>query len=401
MSRTLPEQYVDVEGPAKRFCFTTSLETLSESLPISMVQGGVGLVLAGGWLHGVSNRDKYAIMPYNEYKPTSAKQIAIAEVRHVGVSSSDVSVKWEPPFNALPEGAHAILWVKALNRHPIAVHGDDQFQKAMVSYIDQSKYLRNAKLSEQISSLAIVSKENSDINIKTSVGILRGWAVENADQVHQSVKDLMEVLTNFAKAHHLLTLKSRIPWNHGPKVEYGWVDSGVRRPLTDPNYVLNVGQRLYISIRNTSKAEVFVSIFELLAESVVLLSNLCPSGREIPAGGHYEFGTVDVTDQLIGSKLLWPNDVPEDQEIHVNEVLVITDKRIDLRCLETDLTLHKHRKDRGHVKTELEHIVEQIGHGHPRMDPESKSSYKPLKFDVMGLSYKLTPRERPQETQDG
>ena len=398
MSRTLPEQYVDVEGPAKRFCFTTSLETLSGSLPISIAQGGVGLVLAGGWLHGVSKGDKYAIMPYNEDKPTLAKQIAIAEVRHVGVSSSAVSVEWRDPSNALPEGARAILLVKALNRLPIAVRGDDQFQKAMVSYINQSKYLRTAELSEQLSSLAIISKEDSDLNIQTSVGILRKWAVENADELQQAVKDSMKVLMNFAKAHHLLTLKSRIPWSHGLKVEYGWVNSGLRRPLTDPNYVLNVGQYLFISMRNTSKATIFVSIFDLLADNVVLVSNLSPSGIEIPAGGHYEFGTVDFTGELIGSKLNWPQHVPEDQEIHETEVLVITDRRIDLRSLDTDVTLDK---DRGHFKTELEDIVEQIGHGGGRMVRQSEDGYQPLKFGVMRLSYKLTPRERHSETQEG
>lgn len=398
MSRTLPEQYVDVEGPAKRFCFTTSLETLSGSLPISIAQGGVGLVLAGGWLHGVSNGDKYAIMPYNEHKPVLANQIAIAEVRHVGVSSSAVSVDWRAPFNTLPEGAHAILIVKALKRLPVAVRGDDQFQKAMVSYINQSKYLRNAELSEQLSSLATISKEDSEFNIKTSAGVLRKWTVENADELQQASKTSMKVLTNFAKAHHLLTLKSREPWSHGLNVEYGWVVSGSRRPLTDPNYVLNVGQHLYISIRNTSKATVFVSIFELFADNVVLLSNLCPSGREIPADGHYEFGTVDFTGELIGSELDWPQNVPEDQEIHMTEVLVITDKRIDLRSLQTDVTLGKNR---GHVETELEDIVEQIGYGGGRTRRESEDGYKPLKFGVMALSYKLTRKELPPETQGG
>ncbi|USP72808.1 hypothetical protein yc1106_00082 [Curvularia clavata] len=401
MSRTLPEQYVDVEGPAKRFCFTTSLETQSESLPISMVRGGVDLVLAGGWLHGVSNGDRYAILPYNEYKPTSAKRIATAKVRRVGVSYSEVSVEWEHRFNALPEGAHAILCGKALNRLPIAVHGDGQLQKAMVSHIDQSKYLRNAEPSEQISSLAIVRKENSNIEMKTSVGILRRWAVESADELQQAVEKSMTVLTNLAKAQHLLTLKSRIPWNHGLKVEYGFVDGGVRRPLTDPNYVLSVGQRIYISTRNTSRATVFVWIFELLADNVVLLSNLTPSGREIPAGGHYKFGEVDLTDKLIGSELLWPNHVPADQEIHVNEVVVVTDRMIDLHCLETDSTLREHPKHRERIETELEDIVEQIGHGGVRTWQESEESYKPLKFDVMGLSYKLTPRERHQNTKDG
>jgi hypothetical protein len=398
MSRTLPEQYVDVEGPAKRFCFTTSLETLSGSLPISVAHGGVGLVLAGGWLHGVSNGDKYAIMPYNEDKPVLAKQIAIAEVLYVGVSSSAVSVEWWPPFNTLPEGARAILLVKALNRLPIAVHGDDQFQKAMMSHINQSRYLRDAELSEQLSCLAIISTEDSTLNITTSVGILRKWTVENADELQQAGKDSMKVLENFAKAHHLLTLKSRKPWGHGLTVEYGWVNSGLRTPLTDPNYVLNVRQRLYISMRNTSTATVFVSIFDLLADNVVLVSNSSASGLEIPAGGHYDFGTVDFTGELIGSELDWPQHVPENQEIHVTEVLVITDRKIDLHSLETDVTL---RKDRGHVETELEDIVEQIGHGGGRMKRQSEDDYKALKFGVMGLSYKLTPRERPPQTQEG
>jgi hypothetical protein len=206
------------------------------------------------------------------------------------------------------------------------------------------------------------------------------------------------VLKNFAKAHHLLNLKNRKPWTHGLKVEYGWVNSGLRTPLTDPNDVLNLGQNLYITMWNTGNVTLFVSIFDLLADNVVLVSNLQPSGIEIAPSGYYEFGTVDFTGELVGAELDWPQDVPQSQEIHVSEVLVITDDRIDLHSLETDVTL---RKDRGPVETELEDIVEQIGQGSDRMKRQSEDSYKPLKFDVIKLSYKLSPREQSPEEQGG
>jgi hypothetical protein len=236
------------------------------------------------------------------------------------------------------------------------------------------------------------------LELETAVGLLRKWKVETQSELETACAKSMVVLKNFAKAHHLLTLKSRKPWSHGLKVEYGWVDSGRRIPLTDPNDVLNVGQYLYITMRNTSKVTLFVSIFDLLADNVVLVSNLYPSGIEIAAGGYYEFGTVDFTGELVGSELDWPQDVPQSQEIHVAEVLVITDNRIDLRSLETDVTL---RKDRGHVETELEDIVEQIGQGGDRIKRQSEDSYKPLNFGVMVLSYKLATRERSPETQEG
>lgn len=98
-----------------------------------------GFNLASGRLHGVSEGDKYAIMPFSEGTAIPAKQIAVAQVTHVGVSSSSVQMEWENQFHDIPTGAHGILVAKALNLLPVFIRGDDDFKRHTVSYIDSSE----------------------------------------------------------------------------------------------------------------------------------------------------------------------------------------------------------------------------------------------------------------------
>lgn len=121
-------------------------------------------------------------------------------------------------------------------------------------------------------------------------------------ELKTNIAKSMIVLKKLSKAHHLLTLKSLKPWAHSLDVDYGWVDSGQRMTLTDPNHVLYAGQALYTTLRNTGHVTLYVSIFDLVAENVVLISDLHPSGVEIPAGGQSEFGTVEFTGELVDAE---------------------------------------------------------------------------------------------------
>ncbi|KAH6664715.1 hypothetical protein B0J14DRAFT_569679 [Halenospora varia] len=213
MSRTLPEQYPDVEGPIKRFCFTTGSGTLSGSLP------------------------------WRERRKLS--------ISLVGGFMASRKMEWENQFHDIPTGAHGILVAKALDLLPVFIRGDDDFKRQTVSYIDSSEYPRSAEPTEEFSSLATVSKEGNEgsrLKINSSLGLLREWSVEIESELKTNIAKSMVVLKNLVKAHHLLTLKSLKPWAHGLDVEYGWVDSGQRMPLTDPNHVLYAGQALYITL---------------------------------------------------------------------------------------------------------------------------------------------------------
>lgn len=406
ISRTMPGQYTQVEGPADRLLFRTETEVSRVRFPINRRQSGY--VLAAGRLHGVSKGDQFAVAASIKNATLSQSDVpmATAEVVQLGGATSGVRLEWKNATRKLPDGAQATLVKKVQDQLPVSVRGEDGFVTHVTTYLKKSDFLRPAEQSENQSALATIAKsELSQVTVRDTQGsMLRDWKFEKENEVRGLIERSMVVLRKFARAHHVLSLEGERTLSECLDVEFGTVaasQSPDRTPITSPQHALHPGNRVYIKLRNDSPNKaLFVSIIDITGENVTLLNDTSPDGIELRANdGSYVFGEVDFNNTLIGSKINWPDDVPPKQKLPVAVVLVITETRIDLRGLNTT-----HTREKGGTcppversldaaasdfESDLLGKLELLKAGTVRVRPASQDTHVPLRFGVKRIFYQL------------
>ncbi|KFZ03732.1 hypothetical protein V502_10706 [Pseudogymnoascus sp. VKM F-4520 (FW-2644)] len=409
VAKTCPQQFVQVEGPSKRICFRLEEEDFSGILPISRNAASGRYTLEGGSLHGVRQGDKYAVMPLGASCITTAAQIATAVVKQVYGARSKISLVWTNENRALPRGAQAFPWMRALNLLPVLATGDDHFINEFNAYLPYCRpnYFRKASAEEEQESLAKIVKEEAFIKIlHREQVIIREWRIGVDGEEGDLTMDCLHVLKALAKAHHVLSLRGE-QGDHSLLsmlgVEFGRVSDGACEPFAEPSQNVIEGDCVYLKMRNKSQdTTLYVSLLDVCADNVALLSQDSPGGIEIPPGKLYVFGN-SIGGKLIGQPALWPSDVPfmrqhEDslsaQEIPCTVVLVITDRRVNLQCLETDeRSIRAEGEIREGSGTELMAIIDQVAETCERTIARSGDQvYEHLHYDIKYLNYGLKPR---------
>ncbi|KAK5995958.1 Metacaspase-1 [Cladobotryum mycophilum] len=386
MSRTCPEQYPDIEGPQDRLPFK---EDLAVTVPgLSIVDTPTGPVLKGGLLHGVAQGDVYSIMPFGGQKLNEKDMIAEAEVVQVGTTESKLLVSWKTRRMQLSHGTRGFIWKKALGQFPIAYSGSDQFVAELEKYLLQSPFLRPAGKDEAIEGLVRVEERDTGIKIwHHRHYLVRDWEMAADQNLKLAVAKTGTVLKSLAQAQHLLSLQDDPfpgPLRNNVRCEMGYVEPSQRHPYPESDATLVKGTNMYVSVTNTGPRTLYIFVFDVCGDSVTLLSNASPSGVELEQGKEYCFGKVDLTDELPGSPIGWPPEIPKAESLPETIVIMVTTGKIDLRNLETGPVYAGEDRQRGQK-------IPTLKQGEPLSPCQSSTVFDPNGDLVFAFQARLEP----------
>ncbi|PWI65080.1 hypothetical protein PCL_07379 [Purpureocillium lilacinum] len=338
MEVTCPHQYPQVEGEDLRFVFSLDRADLYGAISISV--NGDDVVLDGGALHGLKVGDIYALVPFNE--ESLENEIADIVVTHVGSMKSRAQYEGSPrPTQRQKDAGMKALPKEKLGRLPVALQ-DPQVAAEFHDSISNSRFVRVADTNDPLP-LATLSQEAGRLCLLSHEGtdsfLIGDWKFPGEKSNKGYLADCVAKLESLARSRHLLTLEgtveSRTISQH-IDVELGRVRDGIRHPLSEEDPTMEEGDRFYLKVGNTGESTVYVSLFDVCADSANLLSTGNPSGHEIKKGSFYIYGEQDLTDTLVGSEVSWPPGTPRGEgRIPETIVLIVTNRRIDVRGLET------------------------------------------------------------------
>jgi hypothetical protein len=223
--------------------------------------------------------------------------------------------------------------------------------------------------------------------------LVREWGVDGDGENPGVVEECVDVLESVARAQRLLDMKDDELFgcpDLAIRYEVGCLKDGVAQPFSNPDPVFVEDGRMYISVTNTSNRKLWVSMFDICGDSVTLLSAGSPSGIELLASKSYRFGELDVTGELRGSLIDWPEEVPRAESIPETISLVVTDDKIDLRNLETGPGSTGPQRSRASgLGTGLARIVDSIAFGDLRRIRAEKQAPKYMRCRVINIPCQL------------
>ncbi|KAH9227459.1 hypothetical protein K456DRAFT_58010 [Colletotrichum gloeosporioides 23] len=397
---TCPQQFPQIEGDDTRFTFSLEKASLNGALPFSFDREN-GPVLEGGRLHGVEAGDTYAVLPGLDERFNSGRQIAEVTVDMVGPVKSRVILK---DWNLIGHvEKHARSGMRAFPRKkigslPVAVRLR-RASKQLNGRIDGSPFLCKAE-NNDTSPFATIESKDSEVELWShesgESSLLGRWQVTGDHVDAQCVSEIVDRLESMARSRHLLSLARQVEptsLSHQVgvqvgRVRYGQPDiSGQKGGLA-----ITEGDRIFIKLRNNGDSTVLVTIFEICAGSVMMLTSATPSGRELRPNEEYTFGELHmIFGTLQGSEVDWPKSVPKNGlRLFENIIVVVTPCRLDmdLRCLETGPGAAK-GADRGARELDapsLSEFIDNVGSNSTR-DVKTQQTY--VEFGMRVVSFEL------------
>ncbi|KAI0855327.1 caspase domain-containing protein [Xylaria cubensis] len=386
MKVTLPQQYPQIEGDDLKLTFSLNRASLSDTFPVSW--DGDDLVLEGGHLHGVMRGDRYALFPPHTEVADFNNTIGEGLVTGVGPTLSRVVCQEELQLTQEQKtgGMKAFLRQRDLVSFPVALKISDSSSN-ITSAISDSNFVSVA-VDGGPPPLATINQSDRQVQLLSHEGgrstVLCQWDTTENGMNQSIITDCVNKLVSLARSRHLLSLESNFPTRDISKpieIKLSRVRQGERETLSGETITLNETDKICFDIRNTGKETVYVSLLEVCAGSIMLLSVATPSGHELEKDQVYSYGRVDFTGELIGSSMKWPEDVPKTEHTVLETVVVIvTDQRFDVGSLQAGAGA-----TRG--SSELAELIEQISTGTKRfIEPETRAV---IRFGVQRISFSL------------
>ncbi|KAJ0355738.1 hypothetical protein COL154_011280 [Colletotrichum chrysophilum] len=396
---TCPQQFPQIEGDDTRFTFSLDKASLNAALPFSYTPKD-GPVLEGGRLHGVVAGDTYAVLPGLDERFDLRRQITEITVDAVGPVKSRV-IKDSDLISRVEKHAGSDMRAfprKKIGRLPVAVQLGEASEQ-LNGRIDGSPFLCKAEDNDP-SPFATIARGDSEVELwsqETGESSLLGcWQATGEHVDARCVSEIIDRLESMARSRHLLSLARQvepIALSQQVGVQVGRVRCG--QPDTsgqEGGLVVTEGDRIFIKLCNNGRSPVLVTIFEICAGSVMMLTSATPSGRELRPNEEYIFGELDmIFGTLEGSEVDWPERVPKKcPRLFENIVVVVTPNRLDmdLRCLETGPGAAK-GADRGAQELDapsLSDFIDTVGSSSTR-DFKTRQTY--VEFGMRVVSFEL------------
>lgn len=390
---TMPTQHPGIEGPYRRFCFETDLDELEVGLPVSKNKTG-DYILQGGYIHGVTDKDKYAIMPTEATTVQPDLQIAQATVTDLRDKDAKLEMNWIGSHCSLPErGAHAILTHRAVQKSSVIIDMSNLLYDKLADAVKNSKRL---KIGREVGTwLAWVKQDSHHFTLKDAKEhTIREYRItESLDQIAGRMIPILEALD---MAKHVLGLKGA-PSNAWPlqdvSVEFGIVNGGdaSKQPLRMRGDQVEEHQCAYFQVKNSGEKCVYVSVLDICLHHVTL----CETNFDIPRRRTRTIGD-NVAGELKGLEMGWPPEVPRNQSIKATVVVVLTDHEINLESLETGIPSgggRRNEKGAGLEREEndLSSMVDKIVRGDRPMSKVLAKAER-CKFGIWTWEYELVPK---------
>ncbi|KAH7161001.1 hypothetical protein EDB81DRAFT_924280 [Dactylonectria macrodidyma] len=353
-----PSQAPQIEANDLRFTFCLEYADSRGILSLSTARDHI--TLSGGRLHNISKGDIYSVQPFQVERVAHATEITRAIVEEVGLPTSQVILN---PDTILPAGAKAFPVQTAPATFQVDLDAAGRLAGRLAYELNKSEYVQPRRQAD-LPVMATVSIRGTRLSLRSHFG---------------GGEHLLP------RAQHLLTcqvdLGEDVIAKH-LKVEFGLVDvNGNRQPLVQARTPEVIeGQKLCVEMTSISEGTLYVSIFDVCAASVTLLTTSSPDGIKLANYGSYVFGKPAFETKVKGQARNWPDATPKGSPIPEDLVLVVTDREMDLRNLETG---HQHRvRKSGEAETELTKLINRISTSSRKVEGEDGSS---VRFSILRL----------------
>ncbi|KAL4864732.1 hypothetical protein BDV12DRAFT_200810 [Aspergillus spectabilis] len=365
VSTQFPTQHPHVEGPQNRVVFSQEVKD-TDVYPVHF-SGSGDAVLQAGQVAGVRVGNTFKVLCHTTAEGSESTMISQGIV--TGVSAFEAYLKLQP---IIQEQQRALAYPETQMPYCYPVSVTKNLRQCANNQIRNMRFIQ-------------LTEENT-----TSMPFA------HLDQ-QEAVSQALSLADSISRAGHLLSLKpaSEEQLDHDLEVGFSTVetdDRDARELPTDGTAHVDCLDRICISLGNKNDESIYVSVFNVTAAGrISLMSKSSPRGIRVRPGDTYVMGKVQHTGAKMGMGMTWPKRISKDVQGPVPEwfVCLITNKKIDLRCLERDPnTTQPPPVPRGDP-SQLEKVAYQISYGQGRCCSGEEDSG--LKWDLVSVLFSLSP----------
>ncbi|KAF4995268.1 hypothetical protein FGRMN_5233 [Fusarium graminum] len=388
-----PTQEPSVESHDLRLAFSLHEANSKGVLFFSPELEDGEVAMQGGRLHGVSVNDVYSVQPILAEHASQETEVCKATVDDVGSLTSWVKLPLDSSqFDLSRVKAFPFEKATATFRVDISKLGD-----LMQDMEDELTLCQNVRPWSRASLplLATVSFETPLISLYSHEEgdpyLLREWNIQCDGKPRDCIRKCAETLEDLAWSQQFLKCPVDIPCegiDKFIKAEFGLVVDGQKRPFTQAaSPQVKEKQRIYVDLVSIYATPMYVSIFDVCATEVTLLSTRKHDGVVLDINNSYTLGLREGGSKVIGQRVKWPKSTPIVGAIPDTLVIVVTDRNVDLRNLQSR-SRNQSRKGRIEEDTELSRLISRIATGKRSIERETDT---PVKFGIIRFPFTLVP----------
>ncbi|WP_344951802.1 caspase family protein [Sphaerisporangium flaviroseum] len=384
-----PNQRPEAEGESGRLPFTVEVPDTAGVLPVTVQNGRT--VLLGGRIVDVEVGDVYAVLPAGAALAEPGLAVATATVRTVTATTATVDLAYLHGATSLPVDAEAHPVRRSTPLRPVEILGTGPDADRVRAAVSAATHVRPAT-GDDTDPLASVDVTAGTVELRDRAGPLTPPASLDDDVLLATVRDL----NRLARAATVEALES----GGGAtaldassfEVECGRVVGGRPEPIPASGTTLFAGERLYVRLRNRDPRRLYFFLFDLgVSRAITLITSADPSGIGLDRDEEWVVGGSPDGDGLVGQELFWPErftgGVPRSESL----IVIVTDRRQELRALEQEGLQGRQRGD----ASPLENLITQIADGGTRELRADQGSG--VRYAVRQFEFLLHPQAAPAD----
>jgi len=358
-----PYQRPEVEGPARRIVFETVEDDVLTAPTVTALAGGrAGIGCAA--LLGVRRGDVFELIapPGSALEPPGNEgdaAVGTLRVTELDGFAAFGQVEFSNGWTRIPPGTRARRVTAAAATLPILLPENDERSLAVREAVEHSPLLHVARADEAWQATARIDGDGA-LTVADHAGPL-GAPRPSGSGAPDAVRRDLEAL---ARATALRKLDGDPAWalNAAVTIDWGTVHEGARRPLDRSGATVHVGDPVYVSVRNDSGADVFVSLIDIgVGGRITVLTREAPSGTRLAQGKEYAFGFNGYSGVLTGVALQWPSGLDPDAARQETVLVLVSSAPQDVTALE-----QRGVGSRGMSRSPLGTLIDQISVGGTR-----------------------------------
>ncbi len=379
-------QRPEIEGPVDRYVFTSHERKADGVLPVVVEAGEAYLDVPS--FFGLGPGDLFDLVADGDRDARLASAV-VADV----VAGRPHLVLRDGELGGRTTGVEAWPVRVAFGRRPVAVvPSDNPAGQQVVAALAASTHTVVVG-SDAPGMLARVDVGDEGFRLCDAAGEPLTSQARSIDAA--SLTSLRRDVGQLARAAHLRDLSSGVDAAALPDdvvVEYFRLamDGETPAELTvETGEHLFDGDRIVVRLRNTGSEQRFVSVFDIgLRGAITHLSTSEPSGLTLAPGDVYDLGRTSAG-ALTGIEVFWPDNLPRSGPRPESIVVLIMDRRQDLRVLsQTGVT-----RSAGQPLSELERLTDALSSGLRDARP-LVAGPQPVRYRVTRLDILLHPQRR-------
>jgi hypothetical protein len=323
-------QRPETEGPWSRALFSAEPAPADIALPVTVTRAD-RVMLPGAALLGVAPGDTFAITAAGVAEATEQTTVAHATVSSTDGVAVEADIKLCAGRTSLPSMAEAHPVATSAARDPVRVRGHGVLADSLRHQINLVPTLRAVGADHDGPVLA-------DVTIGETVTLGDGGLVPLTTEPATEV-GVARVVANLRRMARTAALRRLTP-DRGTLdekfvVEWGRVVGHKPEPLPSSGALVNVGDSVYVRLRNTGERSLYFFVFDIGVAYRVELISVETTGLLIRPGQEYTIGDR-IDGSLVGTPLFWPPGLAIDGPRPETLLVLVTTEPHDLAAVAHD-----------------------------------------------------------------